>query len=397
MLGMVLALRYPELQPGRFLEGTGILGDAGERVRQLRDAVQFAQDHAGELERFLWDVLDVAVARAESARSSAANNLSIANRNYANAPWWLKPAYWCQVVACQGAFNAANAGLNVARTVREQGYAAVQLAKSFLASRRAELLAAVREVARIGRIAGAIAQLRGWAADHNAGFEFRSTKAAEVKAKVGAPVVDMKNFGAAASFEIEQQFVTRLEPASASRPGCITVLQTLQFERKYSAGLILGGEAARKRKIEIADTFGIGSDANVLLGRKMSFTNDVSLVGAIGLIVAYETGVGRECSFELDQERTGDLASFFSPEDMVGRIGDTEIGFELQDRRQKNVDVAFGVDITGNGGGIEIELEWADAGRRLARSTTLREGVENVLESATQLIDVETGSIVTVE
>jgi hypothetical protein len=300
-------------------------------------------------------------------------------------------------VACQGALAGANAGLTVARTAREQGYAAVQLAKSFLESRKAELLAAVREVARITRLAGSIAQLRGWAADHDAGFEFRSTSAAEVEAKVKAPVVDMKNFGLSASSEVEQQFVTRWEPETAHRPGRITVLQSLQFEKKYSAGLILGGEVARTRKLVVADTFEIAAGSSHPIGHEVSFENDVSLVGAIGLIVAQETGAGRTCSFELERERAADLASLSSPEDLVERMGAAEIGFELQDRRQKNVDVAFAIDVSGNGGGIEIELEWADQGRLLSRSTTVAQGIETILNGASQVIDVERGTVIEVE
>src|SRR6185503_17663637 len=79
ILGIVLALRFPELQPGRLVEGTGILGEAGARVNALRDAVRFAAEHAGELEQLLWNVLDVAVTQAEAARSSAAARLAVAN------------------------------------------------------------------------------------------------------------------------------------------------------------------------------------------------------------------------------------------------------------------------------------------------------------------------------
>jgi hypothetical protein len=402
MLGIVLALRYPELQPGRFLENTGILGDAGERVRQLQDAVQFAKDHADELEQFLWAVLDAAVARAEQARATASNNLAVANRNYNNAPWWLRPAYWCQVVACQGALHAANAGLNVARTARDQGHGAVQLAKAFLESKKAELLAAVRQVAYITRLAGSIAQLRGWAADHNAGFEFRKTSAVEIEAKLKAPVVDMKNLGFAASAEDERELVARWEPADAYHPARFTVRQSRQLETKLSAGNVgipslLGGELASTRRIEVAETFEIGGETPLSAGWSLSFAADDSAVGTIGLVAAYETGAGRARSFELSGEHAHDLASLVSPEALLERIGATEIGFELQDRRQKNIDVAFAVDVTGNGGGIEIELEWADQGRRLARSTTVREGLETILNGASQVIDVASGTIVTVE
>ena len=155
----------PELQPGRFLEGTGIPGDAGQRLNELRDAVRFAQVHAEELEQFLWDVLDAAVARSESTRAAAVARLAVANGNFASAPWYLRPVFWCQVVACRGVLAGANAGLTVVRTAREQGENAVELAKTFVEARRAELMAALREIARVGRLAASIAQLRGWATD----------------------------------------------------------------------------------------------------------------------------------------------------------------------------------------------------------------------------------------
>lgn len=393
ILGMVLALRFPELQPARLLENTGILGDAGARVRALQDFVRFAEDHAAELEAFLWDVLDWRVSEAESARASAVSRLTTANRNYANAPWYLRPVYWAQVVACRTALAAADARLTVVRTARDQGRAAVAVAKAVIAEKRAELLAAVREVARIGRLAASIAQLRGWATDHYAGSEVRFKTATEVEAKLKAPVVDMKNFGAGVSTELEQEFVTRWEPASGARPATVTVLQSLELERKAYGGLILGGELACKRTIEIADTFQFGADASTPSARTVSFTKDSSLVGAIGLIVAEESGVGRTRTFSLSNEQAGEFGAPGSPADLLARLGAVEIGFELQDRLQKNIDVAFAVDVSGNGGGIEIELEWADQGRMLARSTTISEGVESVLHGASEIIDVETGTV----
>jgi hypothetical protein len=397
ILGMLLALRFPELQPGRLLENTGILGDAGARVRKLQDLVRFAEDHAAELEDFLWSVLDWRVSEAESARVSAVDRLASANRNHANAPWYLRPACWTQVVARRAALAAADARLTVVRTAREQGQIAVAAAQAVIAAKRAELLAAVREVARIGRLAASIAELRGWATDHDAGFEVRYKTALEVEAELKAPVVDMKNFGLGVSSELEQEFVTRWEPASGNRPARVTVLQSLQLERKAHAGLVFGGELACKRTIEIADAFDFGSDASTPVGRTVSFSKDSSVVGAIGLILAEETGVGRTRTFSLSHELAGDFAGLVSPAALLERIGAAEIGFELQDRRQKNVDVAFALDVSGTGGGIEIELEWADQGRMLARSTTIREGVESVLDGASEAIDVETGTVLEVE
>jgi len=158
---------------------------------------------------------------------------------------------------------------------------------------------------------------------------------------------------------------------------------------------VLGGELACKRTLEIAETFELGSDTP--RERTVSFTKDSSLVGAIGLIVAYESGVGRTRTFELSRELASDLSSLVSPEALIERIGSAEVGFELQDRRQKNVDVAFAVDVSGNGGGIEIELEWADQGRMLARSTTIREGIQSVLHGASEAIDVATGTVLQVQ
>ena len=53
------------------------------------------------------------------------SRLTAANRNYANAPWYLRPVYWAQVVACRTALAAADARLTVVRTARDQGRAAI--------------------------------------------------------------------------------------------------------------------------------------------------------------------------------------------------------------------------------------------------------------------------------
>lgn len=395
ILGMVLALRFPELQPGRLLENSGILGDAAARVQDLQQLVAFAEEHAAELEAFLWEVLDARVDVAEAARTSAAARLASANRNYANAPWYLRAVYWAQVVACRAVLAGADARLTVVRTARTQGELAVQAAKAVIQAKRAEFLAAAREVARIGRIAASIAQLRGWASDHYAGSEVRFKTAGEVEAKLKAPVVDMKNFGLGTSREIEQEFVTRWEPAHGDEPARVTVLQALQVETKAYAGLVLGGEYASSRRFEIADTFELGASAPA--ARTVSFTRDTSLVGAIGLIVAQENGVGRTRSFSFAPEGSLDLASLTSSEALGAYLGAAEVGLELQDRRQKNVDVAFAIDVSGTGGGIEIELEWADQGRRLARTTTVQEGLERILDGASEVIDVETGTVLAFE
>jgi len=402
IFGIVLALRFPELQPAHLLENTGILGAAGERVRELQALVQFAADHVDELEAFLWQVLDQRVAVATSARASAAANLATANRNYANAPWYLRPVYWAQVLACRAALAAADARLAVVRTAREQGAIAVDAAEALLAAKRAELADALREVARLGRLAASIAQLRGWATDHYAGSEVRYRTALEVEAQVKAPVVDLKNLGVGASGEVQQEFVTRWEPASGDRPARVTVLQSLELTGTVSAGNViflplLGGEMERKRTIEIADTFDVGTGASTFTGRKVSFTNDVSLVGADGLIVVQETGVGRTRTVSLSDGFAGDLASLSSLDTLLQRVGSVEVGFELQDRRQKNVDAAAAVDVSGTGGGFEFELEWADQGRLLSRSTTVAEGLETILNGASQVIDVATGSVIEVE
>ncbi|HEX6883515.1 MAG TPA: hypothetical protein VF530_09050 [Planctomycetota bacterium] len=397
MLGLVLALRFPELQPGRFLAGSELLGDAGERLAELRAVAEELRAQVEELEAFLREALERAVARAEAARRAASDGLAAALRAHAAAPWWQRPARWAQVVAWQVTLAGASANLTVARTAMARGEAALEAARAAVAAKQAEILAGLQAAARVGRVAAAIAQLRGWAASHAAGFELRTTKAAEVEAKVKAPVVDLKNFGLAASAELERQFVTRFEPGDAPGSGRITVLQSLQLERKASAGLVLGGELAHARRFEVEEVFEVVDGRRLAPRRTLSFTSDASVVGAVGLIVARESGFGRTRSFELSHEHAGDLASLLSPADLGARLAAAEIGFALQDRRQENLDLAFAIDVTGNGGGIELELEWADQGRSLQRNTTVGEGLEVVLHGSARVPDGVSGTVVPVE
>ena len=404
LLGLIFAARFPGLQPGRILQDSGILGDAGAHVATLQEGLRWAQEHRDDLEHALRGALEANVRAAESLRAGAYRLLADANARYARASWRERPGAFVRVLACRMLVLAADVNAATARAARERGERALDAAKAVVEARRAELFEALRGIGKVGRVASALVQLGGYTSDHYAGSELRSTRATEVEAKVGVPCVEMKNVGVSVAGEVEQAFVTRWEVATATEPARVTILQRMTIQGTLAGGNLsgmplLGGELVRERTIEIARSFELGTGAGLPSESSITLENDTCLVGAIGAVLAYETGVGRSRSFALAGETADalDLASLFAPEDVGGRVAAATIGFDLQDRRQRNVDFALSVDVNGWGGGVEIEMEWADQGRLLSRETTLREGIETLLNGASQVIDDANGAILSID
>lgn len=404
ILGMLLALQFPGLQPAAWLNESGLredlLGDAQMHAARLRDAIQLAQANADELERVLFEVLDARLAAAEQNRARIEAQLARAERDYASAPRHLRPRRLADVLFWRTMAAVARVHAVAMRAARIQGERALDLAKAAIEARRSELQEWLAGIARAGRIASAIAQLCPYTSAHYVGWEGRTSNAFEAEAKVGVPCVSMKNVGASLEKELVQTFVLRQENASNQGPARISVVTQLEFAETATAGLLIGGEYATTRAIEREEVFEVGIGQTRWVHGGLSVTADTCLVGAFGAIVAYETGVGRTRSLSLtDDEKPAsldDLAALLSIDGLAEAIGSLEVGFDFMDRRQRNIDFGLAVDVTGNGGGLEVEVEWADQGRVLSRSTTIREGLTALLEGAHQVIDESSGGILTV-
>lgn len=396
MLGMGLALAFPAFSPGGDWMDSDAAQQAIERMADLFDVLNEIDAHSRELETFLFEVVDVQIAKLQTFQTQAQQNLNAAQTALKNAAWYQVPVRTAQVAVHKAIVAASTAAVKAANGARAQAQAALQQVRANLEAKRTELDNLVQGLARFGRIACAVAQLRPYCVEHYDGEELRGTQALELEAKIGAPFVDVKGLESSATGEVEKSLRVRIERQKGERPLRVTVVTGQKKSIELVGAVIAGFELARARTIEVAQTFERGTSGWQAAGTSLSLGVDAHALTSIGLGYQVEQGVGRAWSVYLSNEilfAGGGFDSIFSLERFMECMGAMTVGLELQDRRQKNRDFAFSVDVTGNGGGIEIEAEWADQGRGLSRSVTLAEATTFVLEGATQVIDVTTGVV----
>lgn len=397
MLGMTLALAFPDSAP----VAEGLLGSGGaERVSELFELLDELQGRSLELEAFLRHAIDTQVTIAEAFRDRARSNLVAAKRALANAAWHEVPGRFAQVAVRNGQLAAATVLLRAANAAREQASLQLTLLRATLEARRAELDRLVQGLARIGRVVSAVALSRVYATEHFDGEELHVTQAAELEGKLGLPFVDVKGLESSLTGEVQRSMRVRVEREKANRPMCATLVISSQSALELVAANVQGFELARTRTIELAQSFERRSGHWEAAGASLGLHVDAHALGTFGLGLQSERGVGRAWSVTLSDEQlaaAGGLATSTSVEGLVARLGAALVEAELQDRRQQNVDFAFSIDVSGNGGGIEIEAEWADQGRRLARTARVAEAVGFVLTGGTQVLDLETGAVTSID
>lgn len=397
LLGLALALQYPAFQPGKDVAESEAMQRAVERMTELQETLNALREHSAELEAFLWEVVDARLAEAERFHQRARRDLDAALRALANASWRELPGSLARVAVRRAVVAASSAGLKAAHAARSQAEAVLAQARERAEARRAELDRLLAAVARVGRVASAVAQLRGYTTDHYTGWELRYGSAGEAEAKLGLPVVDVKGLESSAQAEVGAGIRVRREVARDGQPGRTTVFAAYELKSELVGALVAGFELTTVRKLEVAQAFVDAPGGFASAGATVTFGTDTCNLATVGLGLQYEAGVGRAWSVSLSDSMflSGEgLATLTSPTALVERFGAMEVALELQDRRQQNLDFGFSVDVTGNGGGIEIAAEWADQGRLLARSATLAEAIGQVVEGALQAIDPATGAIV---
>jgi len=396
LLGVLAAVRYPNLTPGRWLAESGLLGDPAEHVARLKAAVDFAQQHADEAEAFLWNVLATAQQDAEARRDQALPPLRDALRRLAAAAWYARPACLARVAACAARFASAAAQAELCAAARTRGEQALAFAKGVVEKHREELRAALALVARGPRIASALLQLRGYAADHYVGSELRAKQSAGAELSIPLPV-KVVGLGAGVERELEMTVSVLFEQPTEHTPRRIVVTRQLEDDATVAASFIAGGEYERKHTGKVVETFELGADEGFHKTMAVQLERDVQARGFLGRLVAVGTGIGRKTSVSLERDLTigpdFELGAFLLGE---GRdtLGETEVGFELQDRRVRTVECDFIVSIAGNGGGFELDIEWTDQGRLLSRQQTIREALGSIFDAADQIPDSERGAVV---
>jgi hypothetical protein len=397
VLGLALALQFPGSQAD--LEGSA-LERAFERLADIQLVLVTLRDRSDELEAFLGAVADAQLERAEASLAAAGRRLAAVQQALRAASWRDVPRRAAQVALQRAVVEALRIGVHTARVSRGHAEAALEVVRAAHAAKRAELDRLLEVMARVGRIAATVAQLRGDAVLHYAGWESRYTGALEGEAKLGLPVVDINGLESSVTEELAVQHAVRCEIAREGRPARTTVTSTIEHEIEVIGAVIAGVELNRTRTFELAQSFVESPTGTHSDGVTVSYGVDVCALGTLGALVQRESGLGRAWSVALGgaQHLTpAELATLLSPAALVERLGNVEASLALQDRRQENIELAFAIDVTGNGGGIELAVEWADQGRALERTTTVAEAVQRVVALAPQALDLTTGAVVALD
>jgi len=276
-----------------------------------------------------------------------------------------------------------------------RGEQVLELAKAKVEEHAEELRAALAAVARAKNLIIAVAQLRGYTAEHFVGTEMRQKKLASVELSIPIPV-QLASLGAG----IERQFSTTVsalfEEADEEGRVRIVVTRDLENEDTASAAFLAGGEYQRVRSGEIVETIELGNGEGITKTVTASVSKDVQARGFVGRFVAIGMGFGRAWSVEfgtpLTEDPNFDLTAMLMGEETVA--DHMEIGFELQDRRIRTIDCDLIISVAGCGGGFELDVEWADQGRQLTRSTTVAEAVRGVFDAVDQIPDGDSNSVV---
>lgn len=400
ILGMALALQFPAFRPGRHLAESPTMQAARERVVELREAVRSMRERSAELEAYLWNVAEARLDQAAASHARARQRLASARAALRAASWRQVPAAAARVALHRAIVAGSGATLRAARAARRHAEAAVDAVGTAIEAHRRELDELVEGLARAGRIAAAITQLRAFATDHYAGWELRTTQAVEVEAKVGVPVVDVKGLENSATGAVSSSYRIRREIARDGAPARTTVTAVRERTSEVVGAVVAGFELSRARTIEVAQVFEQTPHGPRSAGATLTFGADVCGLTSVGLGLQVERGIGRSWSVSMADTMflsQDGLASLTSPAALIDRAGNLAVALQLQDRRQQNIDFAFSVDVTGNGGGIEIQAEWSDAGRMLSRETTVADAVNRVMDGALRIVDERTGIVTAVE
>jgi hypothetical protein len=388
MIGMVLSLAFPAATPGADWMDSAASAKFRRRMAELRDDMAHMREHADELERSLHGFLDARVAAAQTAFDRAQNDLCAAQRALASASWRQRPMQFVRVGIARALVAAATGGLNIARAARNDAEAAVREVRNLIAEKRSELMRIAEGFARAGRIVSAVAELRPYNAAHYVGEEFAHTTTIGAELKLGPPVVDIPGLESSLKGEVQRSGHIFIERKTDTQPLRVTVVGT--FERKQEAVLAVVGsvEAQRVRTIELSQTFERRASGWTPAGASLSFGVDTRALAGVGVAFQEQKGIGRTWSMSLSDSSgiSHDwLASASSFDALFARIGSMNVDLELQDRREKHANFGFSVDVSGNGGGIEIDAEWADQGRLLSRTATVAQCVDRVMNGPTQV------------
>lgn len=396
ILGIVASLLLPAQTPGADWLEVGFLGDAAARADEIRFAVAALRDQADHLEENVAVVLEANLALAESLRAKALKSRSLAAGAVASASWAQLPARLAELGVRTAALAAATANRNAARVARDNGAAALEIVRAKIEAKREELSAIAEGLARAGRITSALVQLRPYTVSHYDGEEVGVAQTLEVEAKIGLPVVDVAGLESSLTGELARGVRVRFERETATRPLRLTVTGRSETSLALVHAQLQGVEAKRARAIEVAQTFERTTSGWASAGGEVAFAVDVQAgIGAACGIYA-KNGVGRSWSVSLGDALSlvpGGVAAVTSVDGLLAHIGPIEVALELQDRRWREIGFSFSADVSGTGGGIEVAAQWCDQGRLLSRATTVAEGVEKVLEGASQAIDAKGGGV----
>ena len=396
--GIALALMFPLLAPPQ-LPADGVLDGflaAQAAAEVLQTASQQAQARLDEAKHQFFSVMRVRLDQARASYNAAHSNYLRAYSAYYGARWktaWLLWDLTCSSVANAAAwvrYGLATAAYNVANT-------AVTVAETVAEAARQGVREALEHLARLGRIAWSIRQMRPFAEDHFSGTEVRFASAASLSAVIGIPGVTIQSVGAGVSGEIQVAQKVRWNQARNGQARSVITTQHIEVKGQAMAGFGIAGELTNVLGLDLEDTLtetGFGWQHTQSTAKLESNINVAGyLVTPLG-VLSEQRSLGRIWSVSMPQAELlnllGEVGYQLLIQDPVGvaaSVGSAVVEFAQQDRREAGYSGKFALSAAGTGGGFGGSLIWSDQGRELKLESSIGDALGNLAKEASELIE----------
>lgn len=399
--GVALALMFPRLAPGKALMESGVVADgfmaAQTLVNELQARQQLARQQVEQARALLTSLMNGSLADARSGRDRAYANYLRAYYAYHGSYWktWNLLYDLGRTYAAYAAANVRHAATLVLCNAAQLALTIAEAAEEFV---RQLVRDAAQELARLGRIAWTIIQMRPYATDHFIGTEICLNGSIDAEATVGIPGVSLPGVGLGVSGEVKKEQKIRWEYAREGRPLHITISRQFEVKGQVKAGAGIAAELTSKMSVELEDVFSIDGNAWPLhTESKATLGSNLDVAGYIpvpvGPAISMKRALGRNWSVSMAQ---GDLlillaraslpSLLIDPQGAIETIAGTSVEFTLQDRLETGFVGKLGISAGGNGGKLGGSLIWKDQGRKLQVETTIGDAVENLSNDALEMV-----------
>jgi hypothetical protein len=236
---------------------------------------------------------------------------------------------------------------------------------------------------QVDRITGEVANARNNLNQHLTAVEVKAKGEGSFRAKIGgedftpAAGLSLGNTESGAGGGVSKSTTMRYNLPKNGKPGSVEL--TRSYDGRLDVEGRLGGGAGAKLSggIDLKETYqrtanGFSRTESTATLR-MDAKGDVS--GGVGASV--NAGIGRSVSIEVDRNAlqaagTQAVREFLNgnPQGVVDALGDTPLTAKWQDRVDLGVNSHVGYSVAGNGGYVDVNGAWSDAGPERSVQTT---------------------------